>query len=264
LYLVGSDVLRVSKARGLLARYAGKKASLLIANGEGLARKARVLMTRNDVIPLYIGIDTKRFTPVARPRSGPIQLMCTRWFEAVYDNATIIRALTQLPPDLPDWHMTFASSGSLLEQAKALAGRLLRPEVRRRVTFSGGLTGEDLRQLVVSADIYVSMSLSDGTSTALLEALAAGVFPVVSDIEASREWVDGAGRGLLVPACNDQALSEALALAIRDPALRASAVVLNRQSVLQRADAAANRKRLSELLRATQAEKRSWVAQRVG
>ena len=39
------------------------------------------------------------------------------------------------------------------------------------------------------ADVYVSLAESDGTSIALLEALALGAVPVLSDIPANRAWV---------------------------------------------------------------------------
>jgi len=39
------------------------------------------------------------------------------------------------------------------------------------------------------AEVYVSASHSDSTSQSLLEAMAAGALPVVSDIEGNREWV---------------------------------------------------------------------------
>ena len=42
----------------------------------------------------------------------------------------------------------------------------------------------------MAADIFVSIPKSDGTSAALLEAMAAGVTPVVNDLPANWEWVD--------------------------------------------------------------------------
>src|SRR4029079_13645664 len=39
------------------------------------------------------------------------------------------------------------------------------------------------------AEVYVSASRSDSTSQSLLEAMAAGALPVVSDIPGNREWV---------------------------------------------------------------------------
>ena len=49
-----------------------------------------------------------------------------------------------------------------------------------------------------SSDIYVSTSSSDGTSLSLLEAMAAGLPLLVSDIPANREWVKTGYNGILL------------------------------------------------------------------
>ena len=48
----------------------------------------------------------------------------------------------------------------------------------------------ELHGLLGKASVYVSAPASDATSAALLEAMAAGVVPVVNDLPANREWVD--------------------------------------------------------------------------
>ncbi|MGH7744441.1 MAG: glycosyltransferase, partial [Candidatus Dormibacteria bacterium] len=74
-------------------------------------------------------------------------------------------------------------------------------------------------------------------SSSLLEGLACGLFPVLSDIPANREWIfPGAQNGLLVPLDNHKALASALAQAIQNEALRVSAQSFNRKLVVDRAD----------------------------
>ena len=75
---------------------------------------------------------------------------------------------------------------------------------------------DDLPDMLAKADIYVSASRSDGTSLSLLEAMAAGAFPVVSDIPANREWLTGQGDGLLFDVDGDKMLADCLEKAIRD------------------------------------------------
>ena len=47
------------------------------------------------------------------------------------------------------------------------------------------------------AHVYVSLAESDGTSLGLLEALALGAVPVLSDIPANRPWVRDGETGVL-------------------------------------------------------------------
>ena len=53
-----------------------------------------------------------------------------------------------------------------------------------------------------AADVFVSVPSSDGTSVALLQAMAAGCFPIVSDLPSQRELIDHGVNGLRVPLHN--------------------------------------------------------------
>ena len=77
--------------------------------------------------------------------------------------------------------------------------------------------------LLARAEIYLSASLSDSTSVSLLEAMACGAVPVVSDIDGNREWVaEGEGARLFAPG-DPGSLARALERALDDPAWRESA-----------------------------------------
>ena len=146
-----------------------------------------------------LGIDTDRFTPGVALET-PIQLVCTRGFTPVYNNEYLIQAMALLPADLPEFTFTFVSGGPQLDAARALAESVLPTTIRARVVFLGGVTGERLLELLQSAHIYASVSRSDGTSTSLLEALACGLYPILSDIPQNREWVSAElQNGNLVP-----------------------------------------------------------------
>jgi glycosyltransferase involved in cell wall biosynthesis len=52
------------------------------------------------------------------------------------------------------------------------------------------------------SDIYVSTSLSDGTSASLLEAMTCALPPVVTSIPANKEWIQDGWNGFLIPTRN--------------------------------------------------------------
>ena len=246
-YTVGSDVLLSHSVRRWLTRFVLAEANIVFSNGVHLARETQRLAPAARVMPLYLGIDTTKFTPIERQSTDEVRLISTRGFLPVYNNEAIVRALGLLgESDLP-LRVRFVSSGPTLEEVRTLAKSSLSPGVLRATEFLGGAGGEELVGLVQSSDVYVSMSRSDGTSTSLLEALACGAFPVVSDIPANREWIDPKKRnGLLVPLDDDRALAEALHLAIQDCELRRTAAEYNRRLVVERADI---RQTMSTLLR---------------
>ena len=81
------------------------------------------------------------------------------------------------------------------------------------------------------AKVYVSTSLADGTSISLLEAMAAGLIPVVSDIDANRPWITHGEDGFFFPAGDSQALAEQIVQAMRGHI--AAAALENKQALVK-------------------------------
>ena len=245
IYWVGSDVPSSRSWRQVLLSAVARRAVVNVANGYHLAARAARWFAPTVVQPLYLGIDTRRFRPrVARPESDGVTIICTRWFEPLYDNLTIVRAYPNVRAACPRSRLVFTSSGSQLAEARLLTGAM-EGDGSASVGLLGGLSTKELVEQLERADVFVSMSLTDGTSTALLEALAIGLFPVLSDIPANREWlVDHGCDGILVPTRDTGALERAMIEACRDHSRRRAAAVRNSQIVRQLADSRANRQRL--------------------
>jgi glycosyltransferase involved in cell wall biosynthesis len=102
------------------------------------------------------------------------------------------------------------------------------------VTFAGFLDRAAFRDALVDAEIFVSVPSSDATSVALLQAMGAGAFPIVSDLPAQREWIEAGVNGLVVPLHQPAALAEAIAHALADAELRRTAAVRNLRIIEER------------------------------
>ena len=133
------------------------------------------------------------------------------------------------------------SKGPDLDYVRAYADRILSVEQRSAVAFLGGVDRARLLAELAISQVYVSLSISDGTSTSLLEGFASGLFPILSDIPQNREWIDSsAANGILVPLHDSAALALALERALRDEELRVRAAIFNQRLVRERADAYRN------------------------
>jgi L-malate glycosyltransferase len=240
-FYVGSDTRGGSTLGAALTQLAQKRAGANFFNGESILPTDTRNTSKNHL--LYLGIHPARF-PVGNPEASPIRMICTRGFSTVYDNETIVRALAQLPSE-PEWRFTFAAGGDLLERCKSLWEEIATPEIRGRVEFLGGVSPIQIATLLAQSQLYLSMSLSDGASTSLLEALASGCFPIVSDIPANAPWVSEDHR---VAKCDSKALATRFQLAFTQLGNWNRVTNPMRARVLAEADSRQNMKRLIEIL----------------
>jgi glycosyltransferase involved in cell wall biosynthesis len=86
-----------------------------------------------------------------------------------------------------------------------------------------------------ASKIYLSMSLSDGASTSLFEALACGAFPIVSDIPANREWIVHGENGFLVSPLDSRELARCVIEAFNNPSLMETATNKNFELIRNKA-----------------------------
>jgi glycosyltransferase involved in cell wall biosynthesis len=152
--------------------------------------------------------------------------------EPVYDIPRIVDAAAIVLARRPDARFVFVGDGSL---RPALERRAAARLPAGRYEFTGLVSAESLAGLLGRAELAVSASLSDSTSVTLLECMACGAVPVVSDLEGNREWVEDGVHGRLVPP-GVEALAAAIERALADAAWRGSARAAGRALVERRAD----------------------------
>jgi glycosyltransferase involved in cell wall biosynthesis len=101
--------------------------------------------------------------------------------------------------------------------------------------------------LLAEADIYVSTSLSDGTSVSLLEAMGSGAFPIVTDILSNREWIADGVNGFLVSPESERNLAGRIIEVIRNRTLIDQAHEKNQKITEERARWLSLIRRIDEL-----------------
>jgi len=128
------------------------------------------------------------------------------------DQAGLIRAYRRVRQQCPDAVLVLIGEGSLRAQLQQCAAD---EGVADGVHFMGDRG--DVRELLRGFDVFVLSSLSEGYSMALLEACAAGLPVVATDVGGNREIVRDGVNGRLVPASDPAALSAALVDLLSDP-----------------------------------------------
>jgi glycosyltransferase involved in cell wall biosynthesis len=105
--------------------------------------------------------------------------------------------------------------GLLFDEVKAQIARL---GLSERVRLTGYRS--DVRQLVQCLDLFVLCSWSEGTSIALLEAMATGVAVAVTEAGGNTEIVTRGATGWSVPCGAVEGLTAVILEAARNPAQR--------------------------------------------
>jgi glycosyltransferase involved in cell wall biosynthesis len=136
------------------------------------------------------------------------------------------RVFFEAIPQVPDAVFLLAGEGPEREGLEALAAQR---GIADRVRFLG--RREDIPQLLAACDVFVLPSLYEGSSLAVLEAMAAGIPIVSSAIGGTDELIEDGGSGLLVAPGDAEGLAAALRRVIGDPGLRESLAARARERV---------------------------------
>lgn len=187
------------------------------------------------------GIDLNTFRPLTGPypvrerlgwEENPVLIM-TRSFRSIYGIEHFIEALPAVIRQCPEARAILVGTGPLEEEfRKRIAGLGLTEYVH----FAGWVDEEAMAGYLNASDIYVTTSLSDGTSASMLEAMACGLPVVVSDAPAYFEWVDDGVNGFIVPRRDSIRLAERLVQLLEDAALREAMGKHNLAIARERAD----------------------------
>jgi glycosyltransferase involved in cell wall biosynthesis len=103
-----------------------------------------------------------------------------------------------------DVMLIMLSSGSLENETRRFISEY---PLDSKIRLIRSVPNSELPRFLNAADVYISTSLSDGTSLSLLEAMASGLGLVVTGLPAINEWVNEEN-GFTVPPLNvDQVVS---------------------------------------------------------
>jgi glycosyltransferase involved in cell wall biosynthesis len=124
----------------------------------------------------------------------------------------LLRAAADVVRAFPDARVELVGGGPELPALRRLADEL---GLERVVSFLGHR--EDVTSRLDAADLFVLPSRSEAFPNAMLEAMAAGLPVVASDVGGVREVVRHAATGLIVPAGDAGALASAIRRLMADP-----------------------------------------------
>lgn len=146
-------------------------------------------------------------------------MLCASRFAHDKGHAYLVRSLKRLSEisDVP-FTMVLAGDGPLLEETKALVKEL---ELEDKVIFVG--FRKDIKNLYKGSDVYINSSEHEALSFLIVEAMAAGLPVIVTDMGGNRDIVPPeAKHGALVVYDDPESMAQAMKKMLEDGEYRAS------------------------------------------
>jgi glycosyltransferase involved in cell wall biosynthesis len=233
----GSDVLLLPNRNFLLKKMVQfnlRNADFLTSDSIYMAQEMeKIVPLKNRILIANFGIDV---TPTNCEKENIIY--SNRLHKKLYRVDKIIEAFSLFYTNNTDWKLVIAATGTETDALKIKAEEL---NLEHAIEFVGWVQKEDNEHWYSKAKIWVSIPESDATSISLLEAMACGCIPVVSDLPANREWIQSGINGIVVENLESDFLSEVQLIN------QSEAIVLNQKRIEQDGTKEANRYKFIQL-----------------
>ena len=225
----------------IIQHYAFTKADLIHAWGPVMTVsmvQAKVDMAKVLVLPKGINLEEFKMGSHYQNKTT-ISAIVTRSLLPEYSHDIILKAFEILNQKGIDFVLTIVGDGPELKNLKQLTQKL---NIHDKVHFTGRISNTALPQLLQQSNFYLSMPITEGVSASLFEAMAAGSYPLVTDIPGNQSWIRHRENGQLIALNDYRMLAEELLWALENPEYRKNAAQQNRTFVEQHADYKTNMK----------------------
>ncbi len=197
------------------------------------------------VQPRGVDLEQFRYRPPRAEPGRPLRVFSIRNFKPLYRLDTLAEALVRLGrAGIP----CEARLGGWGPEKERIESMVREGGAAGRVRFLGRIPPAEVPAAMAWGDAYVSTSSTDGASAALFEALAIGLFPVVSDIPANRAFLEEGRTGLFFPVGDAARLAELLAGLAEDRERIVRGVEAARELVREKLDYRRNLARIAGFL----------------
>ena len=206
--LRGSDVALANKSRlfHMILRACMRLSTRIVTVGHGLATAAATLVPRHAakivMIPNGVDMTLMNLAPSKIP-IGEFRLTTIANLIPGKGVDIIIQAMGRLE-NLTDFSLSVIGDGPERERLEKLSASI---GVAARVKFTGSISPTDIPSYLAKTDLFILASFSEGRPNVILEAFAAAVPVVASNIDGVNELVAHGTTGLLFKAGDPQDLA---------------------------------------------------------
>lgn len=175
------------------------------------------------------------------PNDKPV-IICVGSLDARKGQAVLVNSLARLRNAGIDTYLCLVGTGPDQRTIAELCARLL-PDSHKLIGYQS-----DPTPWLAASDIFALPSRAEGLSGALIEAMAAGLPCIATDIPGNRELVREGETGLLVPVNSVEAMAKAIRRMLCDAALAARCAVNGHELVAREYDESCEKRAWLDLI----------------
>jgi alpha-1,3-mannosyltransferase len=146
------------------------------------------------------GVDIRKFDDASAQTLRPTLIYFGRWSvnKGILEALDVLAALRAQQPGVP-WKLIIAGREYDLD-AEAIRRHARKLGLAESISIVPGPTNEELRSLIAEASYYICLSHHEGFGIAPIEAMSAGLIPILSAIPPFTRLVGSTGIGLILSA----------------------------------------------------------------
>jgi glycosyltransferase involved in cell wall biosynthesis len=188
--------------------------------------KNRIGINKKKLIVINNGVDVKKYTPTWKNKNFSIRkkyniakdaivLISVGSLKPIKGHKYLIKAFRKLVLKNSNIYLWLLGDGRKIEEYKHY---VYEKKIQEKIHFFGFT--ENVEDYLQEADIFILPSLSEGTSIALLEAMASGLAIVATKVGGNIEVLDNGNAGILINPSNEMEIFSAIEKYIHNQELR--------------------------------------------
>lgn len=192
-----------------------RRSNKLIAVSQASAQRLRELLPDTNIVMVPNGIKVQDFTPIQRQRDAFVRLLFVGGMGKLKGERDLLRAMQIAVERVPQLRISMLGHGA--ETVESLCDEY---GLRARIEHLGPVPHIERASFFHRADIFVLPSYGEGMPMSVLEALAAGLPVIATNVGGIPELITHDAEGFLIAPGNVSELTEHLVTLANDASLR--------------------------------------------
>lgn len=192
----GTDILVTpfeSTIKKKITQYALKKSFLITSDSNYMSKMIKFLSPNAYILTFPFGIE--KIPDCSIEDKDPVLFFSNRALTSNYRIDLVLELFSLICRTIPEARLIITNDGYEKEKLMLKAKEL---GISGKIQWLGFINAEKQAEIYKKATYFFSVPISDATSVSLLEAMAYGCVPIVSDIPANHEWIKHLHNGIII------------------------------------------------------------------